>query len=778
MNRKILSVLICLFTMVLVTATTGTEVGPENSRWVALNSADTGSEPVITVMHSNQEHTIVDVELPGFWVSDREAAGSAFQEVTVPGHTTTMEIGKPALPVIRFLVAVPSHAHVAMSYESDHSVTLDGYLVYPFQEPQTDAGLQSIDFTIDESTYRSSDPFPTTVAAVSDPSMWRHLRVVQVELTPASYVPDKSLLSVTSHFTVELRYQPENADDVLENTRGVVKSHWEKLYQRHIVNYDWIETEEGLRNTVGPVYLIVTHPNFESAIQPLADWHHREGLETEVVSISTSSAQTIKNTISDRYDQGNLEYVLLVGDVNYIPYYTWGGSLSDYWYSCLTGSPDNYADVTLGRLSVTSSSQTDDQVEKILAYEKNPPLDDWLTDVILLAHREDAPGKYVACKEFIRNSIIPQPPHAVETAYGHQPAGTNSNIAAAINDGCNIVNYRGHGATSNWWQWDYNWASWTTSNVNSLSNGDRTPVVFNIACDNHKIQNSCLGETWLRKNPGGAVASLGATMPSYTTPNHDYDKEIFRQFGMYDEYRIGLISNAAATYIINHHGSWGIDNARMYLWLGDPATEIWTAIPEVLSVDHPSSILTGQQTLDVTVTDGGDPVQGATVCLYKTDEIYEVSTTGANGIASFSITPATAGILYVTTSQHDYLPYEGETTVLEFVPNMALTLTADASSFPRDSDMGYTVQGTNYEGTPQTVDYWADVFLPNGNPFAGNPVFGPVTVTIPAGASPSAHLSHYIPSNTPLWTFTYKGYIGIYPSQVWYEDNFNFTVTE
>jgi hypothetical protein len=31
---------------------------------------------------------------------------------------------------------------------------------------------------------------------------------------------------------------------------------------------------------------------------------------------------------------------------------------------------------------------------------------------------------------------------------------------------------------------------------------------------------------------------------------------------------------------------------------------------------------------------------------------------------------------------------------------------------------------------------------------------------------------------TPLWTFTYRAYAGIYPGDVWREDSFLFTVTE
>jgi len=769
-----------VFSLIFITAGMVSSVPfeTENGQWIALDGSASGSQPAVTVLESSSELTVIDVSLPGFWMSEREALGEQFKELSIPGCNSTMDIGKPALPVVRFLVAIPYGAEIDLSIQSDGQVVLDDYLVYPFQEPTTDAAGSTSEFTIDEDAYRSNTAYPSFDGIVGDPAVMRDLRVVLVEVSPVKYIAANSRLVVTPHMVVSLNYHPEIDGTVLDNSIEPVAPRWERRYRQQVVNFDWLGRTDAGRDSDGPVYLIITHPNFESAVMPLALWHHKEGYETEVISMSTTNSQEIKNEITACYNQGNLEYVLLIGDVNYIPVYYWTGILSDYWYSCITGAPDYYPDIALGRISVTTPAQAQDQVAKILAYEKEPPLDDWLNKTILVAHREEAPGKYVECKEYIRNYIINQPPWIVDTAYGHQPTGTNAMVTAAINEGCNVVNYRGHGSTTTWWQWDYNWASWSTSNVAALSNGARTPVIFNIACDCHEITSSCLGEKWLSQYPGGAVASLGASDPSYTVVNHDYDKELYRQFNEDGEYNIGWISNAAATFIIDVHGSWGVENAKMYFWLGDPATEIWTGIPEALTVDHPSVAIIGSQDFDVTVTDGPSPIEGATVCLFKNDEVYEVGTTNSNGVAAFTIVPGSGGTMFVTVGNHDYLPYEGEATVLDELPNVNLSLTPDASSFPRGGELGYTVQGTNNEPTPQTMDYWGEVYLPNGNPYSGNPVFGPISITLQGGASPSAHLTHFIPANTPLWTFTYKAYVGLYDGSVWAEDSFDFTVTE
>jgi len=107
-------------------------------RWVALGDSNPGDPPQLNVVRSDQGRTVIEVNLPGFWVSDHVIAGKTFQELTIPEQTTTMEIGKPALPVIRTLVAIPGNARVEVSYQAGESVVLEGYRVYPFQEPQTD----------------------------------------------------------------------------------------------------------------------------------------------------------------------------------------------------------------------------------------------------------------------------------------------------------------------------------------------------------------------------------------------------------------------------------------------------------------------------------------------------------------------------------------------------------------------------------------------------------------------------------------------------------------
>ncbi|MHC4942814.1 MAG: C25 family cysteine peptidase [Planctomycetota bacterium] len=653
---------------------------PLESQWIDLDTGRMGEEPEVYVLDSNNRHTLIHVNLPGFWNTPVETSGQRFHALEIPGHNSTLEVGKPEMPVIRVLIAVPGDAAIHASFEAARQISLEGYRVFPCQEPEYDNPGPKPAFTMDDEAYDSSNPYPGFRVNVSDPAIWRHLRVVSVEITPMDYLPAEERLVVFPSMTVELKYSNGGTINVLTETQGPVRDHWKKMYQNSILNYDWLDLNRGgAMAAAGPDYLFISHPNYTSYVQPLVDWHQKAGLETEVVEITTTNPQLIKDEIVARYNLGNLEYVLLVGDTQYIPIYYWSGHISDHWYACITGgsAPDVHADVALGRLAVTSSSLLTNQVTKIMNYTKNPPLDDWLNKFVFVAHKEEAPDKYVGCKNHISTYIVPQPPFAIDKYYGHKTTGTNANVKIAINEGRGIVNYRGHGNNTAWTGWNYYNGSWTKTNVNNLTNGDRTPVVFNVACGNHKITVTCLGEGWMNKYPGGAVASIGSSDESLTHVNHTYDKHLFDAICNLGIHRMGPLLVSASDHIIANHANGGKSNSKMYLLLGDPAMEIWTDVPLDLAANHPLDISIGSQSLDVTVTHNSNPVAGVLVCLYKDGEVFETATTAGNGIASFSIAPAGGGTLFVTATKHDYLPYEGEVQV-----NTVEPLTCDTYTIP------------------------------------------------------------------------------------------------
>jgi hypothetical protein len=112
------------------------------------------------------------------------------------------------------------------------------------------------------------------------------------------------------------------------------------------------------------------------------------------------------------------------------------------------------------------------------------------------------------------------------------------------------------------------------------------------------------------------------------------------------------------------------------------------------------------------------------------------------------------------------------------MPKASVTLTPDATTVEQGGTLGYTIEVTNNTGEDQTFEYWSDVYLWTGEPYKKNPVFDPISGTLKAGQSKSGHITHKVPNNAPLRTYSMCGRIGFHPDDVWDEDCFEFTVVE
>jgi len=105
-------------------------------------------------------------------------------------------------------------------------------------------------------------------------------------------------------------------------------------------------------------------------------------------------------------------------------------------------------------------------------------------------------------------------------------------------------------------------------------------------------------------------------------------------------------------------------------------------------------------------------------------------------------------------------------------------LAPDATVVPRGGTLGYTATLTNT--TAQSISFYARtmVTLPNGNPYPGNPVLGPIPITLDPYEIMEHHVEHDIPYGAPLGVYDYTLQIGTPPNTLIDEDTFSFEVVE
>jgi hypothetical protein len=645
--------------------------------WLPTANMKTPTAPETKFLTSNQFEIILDINLSGFELNNEIENGISYAVLSLPGEAgTTSDIGFPQLPKVCRSIGIPDHAKVTVSVIESEYKTFENILLYPFQTPTTDENKQP-PFIINQTAYDQDQFSPISNVTVARQAQWRQLYLANVEVVPFAYNPKLKELRVYNHLKVKVSYSGGNWE------RKTIEPWLARIYKKSIANYDDLNAsgmfDVRYNDNPGVRYLILSHPDYTTTIESLAVWYNKRGIETKIISKVWSSSNEMKDSITAEYNRNQppvLRWVLLVGDLDRMPTGTWGVvTISDYWFGDLSTPLDLYDELGIGRFSCADSFDLANQVRKVLKYEKDPPLDGWLNKSVLVAHNQGyPPGDYASCKRGIYNYNYHYYSYTMDTIYGGTASGTNAMVSAAINQGRNVVNYRGHGSATEWWEWSSSSQSWNIDNVDALSNGDRTPIVFNICCANHEINTNplCIGEAWLRKYPGGAVASLGASFDSYTVPNHGFDSTLYKGLGDTVDlvipgvrtyyapvWNLGWLLNLGNAYVALYHGSNGADNARAYFWLGDPAMEVWTGTPQTPDVTYPPTVPLGPYDLNITVSASGAPIEGALVCAQKGNEFNVFGYTDGFGQVTLPIEATSVGEFDITVSGHTILPFEG-----------------------------------------------------------------------------------------------------------------------
>jgi len=181
----------------------------------------------------------------------------------------------------------------------------------------------------------------------------------------------------------------------------------------------------------------------------------------------------------------------------------------------------------------------------------------------------------------------------------------------------------------------------------------------------------CFGEIWLRagtpSNPKGGVAFIGASHWTYASRNNPLDVGIYRAIFNDSITILGQAMNAGKLFMFSCYPEYDTTKIEygVYHILGDPELNLWTDIPENLTVTHPAVIHCGNTGFDVLVKDGNfQPVKNAVVCLVKGTEIYAYKYTSMNGDCHFLLNPATPGNLSVTVTALNFIPYEANVLVI------------------------------------------------------------------------------------------------------------------
>ncbi len=582
----------------------------------------------------------------------------------LPEYSTQTEVGMPEVPTVPQMFALPFGSQPVVTIEDVGYTTYSGINLVPVQTPEIDMPHNPYPFRKDQAVYDTNSFFPGQWAETASPAVWGGINTDRLQFNPFRYNPVTGELMAARTIRVRIDFQG-NMDALAFSSTETVRNGASRM----LINYDLVQDAASAPTDADAAeYVFVTTSANLAAITPLVEFYQGVGYETAVVTLpSGSSSGTIKAAIGDYYDTSMTRFALIAGDHAALPSYNYGSFVGDYWYACMVGT-DLVPEIAVGRLT-GNASQIELQVSKIIDGYYQYAFDDSRTTgiipstTVLAAHQEQYPGKYTQCC----NEIAAASYATDMTFFKIYPpeGGTNTMVEDWFNDGIGSIGYRGHGDVTIW-----SWSApgyWSKTNIQNLTN-EFLPPVWTIAClcGEYQSGSECLAESFAW-DEHGASGNLAANDPSYTIPNHDYMKQIYLK--VYDEgvYNMMEAINEATVETINIHGSLGETNAKMYIWFGDPAMELFTndtTNPKPLSIStDPGMVNPGSQTITVTVTSQGSPVSGATVGLSDGIEgmdggtFFETQTTNGSGEAVFSVNVSSSAThLYTGARLHNYNP--------------------------------------------------------------------------------------------------------------------------
>lgn len=594
----------------------------------------TRSNTKTTVMSSDTNGMRVEVKLPALHFTPRAAGGKTWTQLSLPDVDATGGPGKPGIPVVSSTLAVPDGAKLTVIPGSTESYTLDGVDVFPAQPDPLDAASSTSPapnfltgpfadkpFTLDKTAYLTPGFFPAKPAAGGILGDSRDITIGGLQIPTAQYDPATHRLKVLDKVDVKLTFDggPKTFSDELN-------SPWERAQHARVaglLNGRIVASKVpfGIRRC-GEEILIITNPATQAAADQLAVAKRAQGWRTTVVQVGSASGQIGTTPAAiQTYIRAQLtavkcihpSYVTIMGDDDLVPTNAGiNGIPSDLPYA-LRDNADELPDVAIGRIIGNDQTEVGNAVTKIIGYETTAPTaNGMLTKATIAGYFQDDGGtgqesrNFVQFAETVRSGLVARGV-AVDRVYEASasetpllfhdgtplPAalkkptfpwtGTGADVSADWNDGRFLVVHRDHGYSDGWGS-----PSFTTTDVNALTNGSKLPVVLSINCSSGAYdydETSFAGQA-LVKPDGGAVGVFGDTRDSPTFANTEIAlgfadallPSILPSEGPAAKQRMG---DALISGKLRLAGIWpppdGNTRNELYLWhyFGDPSMQMW-----------------------------------------------------------------------------------------------------------------------------------------------------------------------------------------------------------
>ncbi|MBI9035547.1 MAG: T9SS type A sorting domain-containing protein [Bacteroidales bacterium] len=615
----------------------------------------------------------------------------AYSVLHFEGTNNISAIGHPTIPYQHCQILLP-YGHRADSIEyiaEDVHEFEESIRLYPYQPAINSSSEKRSELLYDHSVYQSSDAYPQKKHGIISTNHINGYSVANIAFTPVSYIPKTGNLSFSQSVSIRVFTSPDPQKvEYLKNYNG------SKTTQSKIAaivdNPEQIEEyPEESRNENDYEILIICPSLFQDSFTDYRNNYFKRGYKSEIITVEyIESSMTgidlqekIRNYIIQEYQNYKIDYVLLAGDVEYIPYrglYCKVESQitvidndipSDLYYSALDGNwnynnnnlwgeigeEDLYPEVALGRFPCSNTDELHNMITKSLRYQNTPIVNEIKHVVLAAENMEWEPISWGS--DFLELHIgnhqeyeydthgFPYP-FEIEKLYEVQNSWIGQDLIDQVNMGRSMIYHCGDANA------DYvlklNSSEILEENFYGANGFDHSfPVIYAQGgeCAAFDI-NDCIAERML-SIPTFASAFIGNSRFGWYNsgqaegPSQHLHREFTDALFGSNNTPIGsafVESKTESAPWINVSDSYEAGAMRYSIYdcnlLGDPAMNIWTSYPMGLIVDYAQVIPVSTEIYNLEVHSINGNTSGLRCAFIQNDTIKGVGITYEYGEAT------------------------------------------------------------------------------------------------------------------------------------------------
>ncbi|MBU1636105.1 carboxypeptidase regulatory-like domain-containing protein [bacterium] len=697
MKRKLVLILCAS----LMFASISTIAATQNTSSLALSGMP-GEGIELDVSRTAPEFTSISIDNPDIQVVEMVENFETYQLFALEGEPFIQTEGNPSVPQITRLYRIPNTGGVDLVIRNAEFEIQNGINPYPYVAERSSFNRDNRNLEI----YTKSAWYPQEIATISEPMILRDFRVVTVTLHPVQVNPVTGQARIYSQISVDVVANGQPGVNELLNPRRP-SGNWAPVYRDVIANLDETALDDATTNP--GTYMIISRDCtiVNMFRDSLVEWKTRRGYDVVVDTRPSWSVSQMTTAIRTQYANADppLEFVCIMGDPTGSYSVPTDGSSWDHTFA-LGNTGDDLEDIGVGRLACTTQQHFATVNSKIMGYERNPYMGetDWYTKAFLYAGISNEIASNYTLMQWGDTQLQANTGYVNNTVLTVNGSVNNSVVEGQLEDGRALFMWRG------------GWIGQMGTGLAAQCNvGWKLPLCWTVTCATGNFEGSTadVSETWLISgtptNPAGGICGIGtATASTHAPQNICLAGGLLYAIANQRLEHLGNILSSSKVWLSLTFGagSSSANNFSRYCNLmGDPGLSLWTDIPVIMDVTHPTTLNVGARQVTVTVLDPNeDPIEDALVVLWKgtfeNRETYVRAATNSSGQVILPVTVNTAGTMRLTVTKRNHKPYLFE------IPCVVANQMLSYESLTLDDDMaGGTSGNNNGELNPgETVD--------------------------------------------------------------------------